>query len=59
MRIVLDKLQGEMSISRLSCREGLSESVYYKWSKDFLVANKQRLIGDTVRAANNNEVKEL
>jgi len=59
IRIVLDGLRGEMSISELCRREGLSESVYYKWSKDFLEAGKQRLAGDTVRAANSDEVKEL
>jgi len=59
IRIVLDGLRGEMSISELCRREGLSESVYYKWSKDFLEAGKQRLAGDTVRAANNDEVKDL
>lgn len=59
IRIVLDGLRGEMSISELCRREGLSESVYYKWSKDFLEAGKQRLAGDTVRAANSDEVKDL
>jgi len=59
IRIVLDGLRGGMNISELCRREGLSESVYYKWSKDFLEAGKQRLAGDTIRAANNDEVKEL
>ena len=59
IRIVLDGLRGEMSIAELCRREGIAESVYYKWSKDFLEAGKQRLAGDTARAANTDEVKDL
>tara|TARA_R110002096_G_scaffold80686_1_gene188854 strand:+ start:265 stop:654 length:390 start_codon:yes stop_codon:yes gene_type:complete len=59
IRIVLDGLRGEMSIAELCRREGIAESVYYKWSKDFLEAGKQRLAGDTARAANSDEVKDL
>ncbi|WP_420875278.1 IS3 family transposase [Paremcibacter congregatus] len=59
IRIVLDGLRGEMSIAELCRREGIAESVYYKWSKDFLEAGKQRLAGDTARAANSDEVKGL
>ncbi len=33
IRIVLDGLRGEMSIAELCRREGLAESMYYKWSK--------------------------
>jgi len=59
IRIVLDGLRGEMSVSELCRREGIAESVYYKWSKDFLEAGKKRLAGDTARAANADEVKGL
>ena len=59
IRIVLDGLRGELSISELCRREGIAESVYYKWSKDFLEAGKKRLAGDTARAANTDEVKSL
>lgn len=31
----------------------------YKWSKEFLEAGKQRLAGDTARAATSDEVKDL
>lgn len=59
MRIVLDGLRGEMSIAELCRQEGIAESLYYKWSKDFLEAGKKRLAGDTARAANTEEVKVL
>ena len=52
IRIVLDGLRGEDSIAELSRRESLAESMYYKWSKEFLEAGKKRLAGDTARAAN-------
>ncbi len=39
--------------------EGISQGIYYKWSKDFMEAGKKRLAGDTARAANTDEVKEL
>ena len=33
IRIVLDGLRGECSISELCRREGIAESLYYNWSK--------------------------
>ena len=36
IRIVLDGLRGEDSIAELFRQEGVSQSLYYKWSKDFL-----------------------
>ena len=59
IRIVLDGLRGDDSIAELCRREGISQGVYYKWSKDFMEAGKKRLAGDTARAANTDEVKEL
>ena len=37
IRIVLDGLRGEVSIAELCRREGIAESLYYSWSKEFLV----------------------
>src|SRR3954462_14395850 len=37
IRIVLDGLRGEYSIAELCRREGIAESLYYSWSKEFLV----------------------
>ena len=51
IRIVLDGLRGEHSIAELCRREGIVESLYYSWSKEFLEAGKRRLAGDTARAA--------
>jgi transposase len=59
IRIVLEGLRGEESIAALCRREGIAESLYYNWSKEFLEAGKKRLGGDTARAATSDEVKVL
>lgn len=47
IRIVLEGLRGEESISELCQREGIACSQYYGWSEEFLEAGKRRLAGDT------------
>ena len=59
IRVVLEGLRGEYSIAELCRREGIAESLYYSWSKEFLEAGKRRLSGDTARQATSPEVKEL
>ena len=59
IRIVLEGLRGEYSIAELCRREGIAESQYYSWSKEFLEAGKRRLAGDTARDATSGEVKDL
>ncbi|MDQ2068067.1 IS3 family transposase [Xinfangfangia sp. CPCC 101601] len=59
IRIVLSGLRGEDSIADLCRKEGLAQSLYYSWSKEFLEAGKKRLAGDTARQANTGEVKDL
>ncbi len=36
IRIVLSDLRGEDSIAKLCRREGIAQSLYYSWSKEFL-----------------------
>ncbi len=59
IRIIIEGMRGEMTIAELCRKEGLSQGLYYKWSKDFMEAGKKRLSGDTMREANTSEVKEL
>jgi transposase len=59
IRVVLAGLRGEESIAALCRREGIAESLYYSWSKEFLEAGKSRLSGDTARQATTPEVKAL
>ena len=49
IRIVLDGRRGEDSIAELCRREGIAQSLYYVWLKEFLEAGKRRLAGDTAR----------
>jgi len=59
IRIVLAGLRGEDTIAELCRQEGISQGIYYSWSKEFLEAGKKRLAGDTTREANTGEVKAL
>jgi transposase len=59
VRIVLEGLRGEEKIAELCRREGIHQNMYYKWSKEFLEAGKQRLVGDTKREADRHEVEEM
>ena len=59
IRIVLDGLRGDDSIAELCRREGIAQSLYYTWSKEFMEAGKHRLAGDTARAATTGAVQDL
>lgn len=59
IRIVLEGLRGEETVAALCRREGIAQSLYYKWSKEFLEAGKSRLAGDTKRQASSDAVDEL
>ena len=59
IRVVLSGLRGEESIAALCRHEGIAESLYYSWSKEFLEAGKKRLAGDTAREATSDVVKTL
>jgi len=58
IRIVLMGMRGEEKISVICRQFGIVESLYYKWSKDFMEAGKKRLSGDIKRQANTSEVKQ-
>ena len=49
--IVLEGLRGDDSIAELCRKEGIAQSLYYTWSKEFMEAGKRRLAGDTARSA--------
>ncbi len=59
IRIVLAGLRGEDTIAELCRQEGIAQSQYYCWSKEFMEAGRKRLAGDTAREANTGEVQEL
>jgi transposase len=59
IRIVVEGLRGEQTIAELCRREGIAESLYYSWSKEFMEAGKARLAGNIKRQASSGEVNEL
>ena len=59
IRIVLSGLRGDDSIAELCRQEGIAQSQYYSWSKEFMEAGRKRLAGDKAREANTDEVKGL
>ena len=59
IRIVIEGLRGESTVAELCRKEGISQSLYYSWSKEFLEAGKRRLMGDTKRQATSGEVLSL
>jgi transposase len=59
IRIVLEGLRGEASIAEICRKEGIHQTQYYSWSKEFMQAGKKRLNGDTTREANSGEVKGI
>lgn len=59
VRIVMEGVRGEVSISDLCRREKITKPAYYRWLKSFLEAGKGRLKGDSLREANSDEVLAL
>jgi transposase len=59
IQIVLEGLRGSDSIAERRRKEGIAQSLYYVWSKEFMEAGKRRLADDTARAAKTDEVKDL
>ena len=53
IRIVLEGLRSDDSIAELCRKEGIAQSLYYTWSKEFMEAGKRRLAGDTALIAAN------
>ena len=56
IRIAIDGLRDEDSISSLCRREGIPANLYNCWSKDFLEVGKKLIAGDTTREASSPEV---
>ena len=59
IRIVLEGLRGELPVTDLCRREGITPANYYRWSKSFLEGGKNALTKDTHRNATTSEVRTL
>lgn len=46
-------------MAAICLKHGITESLFYKWNKEFLEAGKKRLAGDTTREATSDEVTAL
>ena len=59
IKIVLEGMRGEDTISAICRKHGIHVNNYFKWSKEFIEAGKRRLSGDTLREATRDEVTDL
>jgi transposase len=57
--IVMEALRGENSSAEICRKYGITQSLFYKWNKEFMEAGKKRLNGDTTRQATSEEVTDL
>ena len=57
--IVMEALRGENSTAEICRKYGITQSLFYKWNKEFMEAGKKRLNGDTTRQATSDEVTDL
>ena len=59
IKIVLEALRGEETISAICRKYDIHANNYFKWSKEFIEAGKRRLSGDILREATRDEVADL
>ena len=59
IRIVLEGMKREITVSELCRQECIPPPVYYRWTKDFMEAGKSRLKRDGTRDATKSEVTKL
>ena len=59
IRIVLEGMKRDISISELCRREGLPTAAYYSWTKDFMEGGKAQLQRDSRRHADSSGVEKL
>jgi transposase len=57
--VVIEALRAETSVAELCRKYSITESLFYKWNKEFLEAGKKRLSGDITREATSDEVTDL
>jgi transposase len=59
IRIVMEGIRGEISVSALCRREHIHANLYYRWLKEFMEAGKLRLKGEETRGASRGEVDKM
>lgn len=59
IRIVVEGMKRDISVSELCRREGIPTAAYYSWTKDFMEGGKAQLQRDARRHADNSGVERL
>ena len=59
VRLILKGLLGTETIAELCQKEGINQTLFYLWRKEFLEAGKKQLQGDTRREATSDDVTAL
>jgi transposase len=59
IRIVLEGMKRDISVSELCRREGIPSAAYYSWTKDFMEGGKAQLQRDARRHTDNSGVEKL
>lgn len=57
--IVMEGIHGELSVAELCRKYAISDTTYYKWSKEYIEAGKARLEGGILRGVTSSEVQGL
>ncbi|HDZ84990.1 MAG TPA: transposase [Candidatus Moranbacteria bacterium] len=57
--IVLEGIKGEISVSELCRKYGLSQSVYYKWRDKFYEGGKKALVSSSVNGTSKSEQAKI
>lgn len=50
-QIVMEAMRAELSVSEIYRKYSIAEAQFYSWNKEFMIAGKTRLSGDTTREA--------
>jgi transposase len=59
IRIVLEGMKRDISVTELCRREGIPTAAYYSWTKDFMEGGKAQLQRDSRRHADESGVEAL
>jgi putative transposase len=59
LAIVLEGIKGEISVSELCRKYGLSQSVYYKWRDKFFEGGKRALVSSSENGLNKSDKAKI
>ena len=59
LAIILEGIKGEISVSELCRKYGLSQSVYYKWRDKFFEGGKKALVSSSENGSNKSDKAKI